>query len=136
MGGTSSRIRKKALRDRKHDLKAMLLDVRRDEISYYQLKEIEAQKPERRREETNRITAVQPALKCRNYGRAPHQGTVCLAKGKQCNKCGKPNHFARVCLSKQKENRRPGQIYTPQDAKVFAHSHMQSQFRMKNTYIQ
>ena len=82
----------------------MLLDGRRDEISHYQSKEMEAQKPERRTEETNRITAAQPALKCRNCGRAPHQGTACPAKGKQYNKCGKPNHFARVCFSNTKGN--------------------------------
>ena len=80
----------------------MLLDGRRDEISHYQSKEIDAQKPERRTEETYRITATQPALKCRNCGRAPHQGTVCPAKGKECNNCGKLNHFARVCLSNTK----------------------------------
>ena len=80
----------------------MLLDGRRDEISHYQLKDIEAQKPERRAEETNRITATQPALKCRNCGRAPHHDTVCPAKGKECKNCGKLNHFARACLSKPK----------------------------------
>ena len=102
VGGTSSRIRKQALRDPTYDLKAMLLDGRRDEISHYQSKEIEAQKPERRAEETNRITATKPAFKCQNCGRAPHHDTICPAKGKECNHCGKLNHFARVCLSRTK----------------------------------
>ena len=74
IGGSSSRIRKQALHEPTHDLKAMLLDGRRDEISYYQSKEIEAQKPERCAEETNRITATQPALKCQSYRRAPYHG--------------------------------------------------------------
>ena len=98
--GTSSRIRKQALWDPIYDLKAILLDGRRDDISHYQSKEIEAQKPEWRAEETNRITATQPALQCHHCGRAPHHNTVCPAKGKDCNMCGKLNHFARACLSK------------------------------------
>ena len=100
IGGTSSRIRKQALRDPKYDLKAMLLDGRRDEISQFQSKEIESQKFERRAEETNQIVAAKSTQKCRNCGKASHQGTVCPAKGKECNKCGKLNHFARSCLSK------------------------------------
>ena len=100
IGGTSSRIRKQALRDPKYDLKAMLLDGRRDEISQFQSKEIESQKSERRAEETNQIVAAKSTQKCRNCGKASHQGTVCPAKGKECNKCGKLNHFARSCLSK------------------------------------
>ena len=102
IGGTSSRIRKQALRDPTYDPKAMLLDGRRDEISHYQSKEIEAQKSERPAEETNRITATQPAVKCRNCGRDSHHDTVCPAKGKECNNCGKLGHFARICLSKAK----------------------------------
>eukprot|EP00112_Aurelia_sp_Birch-Aquarium-sp1_P000332 Seg1028.3 transcript_id=Seg1028.3/GoldUCD/mRNA.D3Y31 product="hypothetical protein" protein_id=Seg1028.3/GoldUCD/D3Y31 len=38
IGGSSSRIRKQALRDPKYDLKAILLDGRRDEISKFQSK--------------------------------------------------------------------------------------------------
>ena len=87
IGGTSSRMRKQALRDPTYDLKAMLLDDRRNEISYYQSKEIEAQKPERRAEDNHHITATQPALRCQNCGRAPHHDTICPAKGKECNHC-------------------------------------------------
>ena len=100
IGGTSSRIRKQALRDPEYDLKAMLLDGRRDEISQFQSKEIESQKFERRAEETNQIVAAKSTQKCRNCGRASHQDTVCPAKGKERNKYGKINHFARFCLSK------------------------------------
>ena len=40
--GTSSRIRKRALRDRTYDLKAILLEGRRAEQSAYQAREIES----------------------------------------------------------------------------------------------
>ena len=42
VGGTPSRIRKRALRDPKYTLKDMLVDGRRDEISTYQSREIES----------------------------------------------------------------------------------------------
>ncbi len=40
--GISSRIRKKALRDPTYDLKSILLDGRRDELSAYQVRDIES----------------------------------------------------------------------------------------------
>ena len=43
--GTSSRIRKRALRDPTYDLKAILLEGRRAEQSAYQAREIESQQP-------------------------------------------------------------------------------------------
>ena len=45
IGGTSSKIRKRALRDPKFDLKSMLLEGRRDEQSSYQIKDIESKEP-------------------------------------------------------------------------------------------
>ena len=42
VGGTSSRIRKRAIRDPKYTLKDMLVDGLRDEISTYQSREIES----------------------------------------------------------------------------------------------
>eukprot|EP00112_Aurelia_sp_Birch-Aquarium-sp1_P010543 Seg2247.1 transcript_id=Seg2247.1/GoldUCD/mRNA.D3Y31 product="hypothetical protein" protein_id=Seg2247.1/GoldUCD/D3Y31 len=64
IGGSSSRIRKQALRDPKYDLKAMLLDGRRDEISKFQSKEIEG-KPGCRKEANQTTTKLQ---KCRYCG--------------------------------------------------------------------
>ena len=57
IGGSSSRIRKLALCNPKCDLRAMLLDGRRDEISKFQSKEIEG-KPDCR-EETWKPTRLQ-----------------------------------------------------------------------------
>ena len=45
IGGTSSRIRKWALRDPTYNLAAMLLDGRRDESSTYQAWQIEGKEP-------------------------------------------------------------------------------------------
>ena len=103
IGGLSSRIRKQALRDPKYDLKAMLLDGRRDEMSKFQSKEIEG-KPEFR-EETNQVSVV--ARKCRNCGSTHNHNSPCPAQGLECHHCGKPNHFAKVCRSKSKAGRKP-----------------------------
>ena len=103
IGGSSSRIRKLALRDPKYDLKAMLLDGRRDEISKFQSKEIEG-KPDCR-EETNQVTIK--SRKCRNCGSSHSHTSLCPAKGKECHYCGKPNHFANVCRGKSRDSHKP-----------------------------
>jgi hypothetical protein len=94
--GTSSRIRKRALRDPTYDLKSILLDGRRAEQSEYQARHIESKEPS-----TDGLHKIQHTPKrtttCRNCGGIyPHEGQ-CPAKGKECRKCGKCNHFAKVC---------------------------------------
>eukprot|EP00794_Sanderia_malayensis_P015540 gene15540-17125_t len=107
-GGKSSKIKKRALRDPKYDLAAMLLDGRRDEINKYQSKDIETQ--ESLHAEANKITKTRetsvPATQtrrkssCWNCGRNfPHRGPY-PAKGKTCNTCGQENHFSKVCKGK------------------------------------
>ena len=115
IGGKSSKIRKRALRDPKYDLAAMLLDGRRDEISKYQSKDIES-KETPHAEEANQITKkrepsvpaqTRPKSSCWNCGGLfPHRGQ-CPAKGKTCNNCGQENHFSKVC----KEKRQKGQTH-------------------------
>ena len=105
IGGTSSKIRKRALRDPQFALKDMLLEGRRDEQSAYQARDIESK--DVKEAETNKITTKQEQQSeqqtCRNCGRSyPHEGR-CPATGKVCNKCGKPNHFANVCRSSAKK---------------------------------
>ena len=113
IGGNSSKIRKRALRDPKFDLKAMLLEGRRDEQSAYQAKQIESKEPTDG--ETNKVEhKASSSSTCRNCGRTyPHTG-VCPAKGKTCNSCGKSNHFAVVCRGKQNQTRETrNQTYKP-----------------------
>ena len=105
IGGRSSKIRKRALRDPTFDLKAMLIEGRRDEQSTFQTKEIESK--ETKDGETNRLAQQHGnnisnyKSTCKNCGREfPHKG-ACPARGKTCNNCGKPNHFATVCRAKQ-----------------------------------
>ncbi len=104
IGGTSSKIRKRALRDPKFDLKSMLLEGRRDEQSSYQIKEIESKEPTEAN--TNKLdgkSTKTEAKTCHYCGREyPHVGQ-CPAKGQTCRTCGKTNHFARVCQSKTKQ---------------------------------
>ncbi|CAB4022955.1 PREDICTED: uncharacterized protein K02A2.6-like [Paramuricea clavata] len=113
IGGNSSKIRKRALRDRTFDLKSMLLEGRRDEQSKYQAEQIESK--EQTDGEANKLEqkpnngniSNSSNVICRICGRAyPHTG-ACPAKGKTCNNCGKPNHFAAVCRGKQKQTRSP-----------------------------
>ncbi len=68
IGGNSSKIRKRALRDPTFDLKAMLLEGRRDEQSTYQAKQIESK--ESIDGETNKIEQKSStSVTCRNCGR-------------------------------------------------------------------
>ena len=85
IGGNSSKIRKRSLRDPTFDLKAMLLEGRRDEQSTYQAKQIESK--EAIDGETNKLEQKSSnSATCRNCGRNyPHTG-ACPAKGKTCNK--------------------------------------------------
>ena len=55
MAGTSSRIRKKALRDPTYGLKDILVDGRRDEQSAFQAREIESK--DTKRDEINEVNA-------------------------------------------------------------------------------
>ena len=93
IGGRSSKIRKRALRDPTFDLKAMLIKGRRDEQSTFQTKEIESK--ETKDGETNRLAQQHGnnisnyKSTCKNCGREfPHKG-ACPARGKTCNNCGK-----------------------------------------------
>ena len=96
--GTSTRIRKKALRDPTYDLKAILIDGRRAEQSSYQARDIESQGQGSNRESrTVQKLNTTSQQTCRNCGgQYPHE-RQCPAQGKSCRKCGKPNHFAKVC---------------------------------------
>ena len=100
--GTSTRIRKKALRDPTYDLKAILIDGRRAEQSSYQARDMENQN----HGQTNiqKVNTASPT--CRNCGgKYPHeQQQQCPAQGKTCRKCGKSNHFAKVCRSGAKSS--------------------------------
>ena len=111
IGGRSSKICKRALRNPTFDFKAMLIDGRRDEQSTFQTKEIESK--ETKDGETNRLAQQHGnnnsnyKSTCKNCGREfPHKG-ACPARGKTCNNCGKPNHFATVFRAKQNPIRIP-----------------------------
>ena len=107
IGGSSSRIRKRALRDPTYNLAAMLLDGRRDESSTYQARKIEEKEP--LSTETNQFQQKKghTGKSCRNCGgNYPHKG-ACPAKGKQCRKCLKNNHFAAVCRGQPEKAEKP-----------------------------
>ena len=88
--GTSSRIRKRALRDPTYDLKAILLEGRRTEQSAYQSREIESQQPTQ--DDLHKInsklsnTQSYRTTTCRNCGGTYSHEGQCPAQGKQCRK--------------------------------------------------
>ena len=98
VGGLSSRIRRRALRDPAYNLPQMLLDGRREEMSSFQTRDIESQ--ETPAAVGHPLKSVNKASKhCYTCGgEYPHKGE-CPAKGKQCGSCGKQGHFAVVCRS-------------------------------------
>ena len=97
IGGNSTKIRRQALRDPTFDLKAMLLEGRRNEQSKYQAQQIES-KVEPTVGETNKL---EQGNKCRNCGREYPHSSACPAKGKTCNKCGKQNHLQQFVEGNQ-----------------------------------
>ena len=117
IGGTSTRIRKQALRDPSYDLKAMLLNGRRDEISKFQSAEIEG------KEQMSKLST-----KPKNYqncgGPTPHLNT-CPAKGKECHNCGKMNHFTKYCRGKPTKGRISEQSHT----QTFSRSRQRTQVK-------
>ena len=68
-----------------------LLDGRRDEISKFQTKQIEA------KDNTPDLQANKIEAKCHNCGGKYPHSSACPAKGKDCHNCGKMNHFAKFC---------------------------------------
>eukprot|EP00794_Sanderia_malayensis_P005111 gene5111-biopygen4169 len=107
IGGRSSRIKKRALRDPAYSLKDMLIDGRHDESSSYQAKEIESK--EEIAETAHRFNTKpnnRSQKQCGNCGgKFPHKGS-CPAKGKTCRNCNKSNHFAVVCRSSKTQKAR------------------------------
>ena len=108
--GTSSRLRKQALRDNKITLKNLLLVGRQEEMSKFQAAAIEGKETEeisycQKKRSTNQrnIHPGSTGKTCNNCGGEwPHQNGKCPAKGQTCRTCNKPNHFARQCRSKPK----------------------------------
>ena len=99
IGGASSKIRKRALRDPSFNLAALLLEGRRDEQSAFQAKDIESTSTDSVTTTFDEIDALSSPAKCRNCGGSfPHK-EPCPAKGKQCRSCGKLNHFQSVWIT-------------------------------------
>ena len=112
--GTSSRLRKQALRDPKISLETLLITGRQLERSHIQARHIEEkvhiveQDPPVIQALNDRRRTRTVANMCRNCGGEwPHTNNPCPAKNKECRKCKKLNHFPRVCRSGPKES--PGQ---------------------------
>ncbi|KAK0132207.1 hypothetical protein N1851_032997 [Merluccius polli] len=102
---SSSRVRRRALREPEMTLEALLNFGRTLELSEQQAVGIEqgataavnALEHKQRQQTTDYKGNRNNSKQCRNCGgRYPHNGD-CPAKGKECNICGKLNHYAKVC---------------------------------------
>lgn len=107
---TSSRLRRRALREPDMTLNDLLDLGRMLEISEKQAEGIEENaaaavnalqlKGNKQQHLANKRT--ERSTQCRNCGgKYPHQGD-CPAKGKECRGCGKQNHYAKVCRASQR----------------------------------
>ena len=95
--GTSSRLRKRALRDATYSLENMLIDGRKAETSTAQATGIEAQQQPH---EVRRIHQQRANKTCYFCGLAyPDGDKPCPAKDSVCNSCGNRGHFSKVCQS-------------------------------------
>ena len=114
--GSSTRLRKHALKDPKLTLKDILIIGRQYERSEQQTQEIEdGFKHDNKASEDSALYALRKTRNtddtkrsgnsfCRNCGGEwPHKNGQCPARGKECRNCLKYNHFARVCRSSRQE---------------------------------
>ena len=83
IGGVSTHICKQALHDPSCDLKVMLLDGWRDEISKFQSAEIEG------KEKMSKLSTK--PQNCQNFGSPNYYLNLCPAKGKECHNCREMN---------------------------------------------
>ena len=114
--GSSTRLRKHALKDPKLTLKDILIIGPQYERSEQQTQEIEdGFKHDNNASEDSALYALRKTRNtddtkrsgnsfCRNCkGEWPHKNGQCPARGKDCRNCLKYNHFARVCRSSRQE---------------------------------
>ena len=99
--GTSSCLRKRALRDPGHSLADMLIDGCKAETSHAQTGGIESQSKEL---QVNNLS-TKSNLTCFNCAfNYPQKNKLCSARNATCNFCSKQGHFAKVCRSKADGN--------------------------------
>ena len=99
--GTSSRLRKKALKESDYSLKDMLIDGRKSETSNAQANGMEEKIKDA---QLNKLEKTLTKSKCYNCGFAyPHLDRPCPAENSTCNSCGITGHFAQVCRKKEKQ---------------------------------
>ena len=123
--GSSSQLRKHALRDNTVTLKNMLLLGRQEELSHFQAAKIEGKDTEdlnyvQKKCITSRHvphkTLTRKCFSC--GGDFPHSG-LCPAQGKTCRLFCKMNLFASVCKSKKAQHHNRGQA--PYSRKTVVH---------------
>jgi hypothetical protein len=100
--GTSSRLRKKALKESNYSLKDMLIDGQKSETCSAQASGMEEKFKD---VQLNQVERKPAQSKCYNCGFAyPHLDRPCPAANSTCNSCGILGHFSRLC--RKKESRR------------------------------
>ena len=99
--GSSSKLRRRALKDPEYKLPDMLIDGRKEETSFAQATGIE-QKIHQDEQQASINKTNQKCFYCGfDY---PHVTRPCPAKEANCNFCSKKGHFAKVCKKRNQQN--------------------------------
>ena len=112
---TSSRLRRKALRDLNYKFEDILIDGKITEVSSAQASGMEETFKDLQ------IKEVSTRNSCYKCGFSfPHKGKPCPAKQVICSNCGVKGHFAKVCRKpkaplKKHHSRTPSQAQTPRE---------------------
>ena len=110
--GTSSRLRKKALKESNYSLKDMLIDGRKSETCSAQASGMEEKFKD---VQLNQVERKPAQSKCYNCGFSyPHLDRPCPAANSTCSSCGLLGHFSRVC--RKKESRRLSKLQIAQQS--------------------
>ena len=111
--GTSSRLRRKALRDPSYKLEDMLIDGRKTEVSSAQASEMEETF------QALEIKDVSTRNSCYKCGFSfPHKGKPCPARHAICSNCGVKGHFAKVCRKPKSAPQKKHHRWTPSQAQT------------------
>ena len=122
--GTSSKLRRKALRDPTYKLEDMLIDGRKAEVSSAQASGMEETF------QALQITDAGTRHSCYTCGLSfPHKGKPCPAKQAICSNCGMRGHFAKLCRKPKSAPPKPHHSWTPRHNQKHANFHAKKGFR-------
>ena len=122
--GTSSRLRRKALRDPSYKLEDMLIDRRKTEVSSAQASGM------KETFQALQIKDVSTRNSCYKCGFSfPHKGKPCPARQAICSNCGVKGHFAKVCRKPKSAPQKKQLPWTPSQDQTPRISYDKNEYR-------